>query len=63
MKFGSFTSSRFIVGMALTLDALEGSLKQFTKLGEGGRARINGNFGPLSQLVYDLKNMVGLYTR
>jgi hypothetical protein len=37
----------FIVSMALTLNALEGSPKQLAKLWEGGHAPINGDFGPL----------------
>jgi hypothetical protein len=48
----------FIVNMALTLDALEGSLKQLTKLWEGGHAPISGDFGPLLELVYDVGNIV-----
>jgi hypothetical protein len=48
----------FIVSMALTLDALEGSPKQLTKLWEGGHASISGDFGPLLELIYDVGNIV-----
>jgi len=39
---GALAFGRFIVNMALTLDALEGSHKQLTKLWEGGHALISG---------------------
>jgi len=48
--------------MALTLDVLEGSLKQLTKLWEGGHAPISGDFGPLLELIYNLGNIVELDT-
>jgi hypothetical protein len=59
----ALTSGKFIVGMALTLDALKGSLRQLTKLGEGGHALISGNFGPLLEQVYDLINIMQLNRR
>lgn len=43
-NLGALAFGRFIVNMALTLDALEGSPKQLTKLREGGHALINGNY-------------------
>ncbi len=48
--------ARFIIGMALTLDALEGSPRSR----EGGHALISGDFGPLSELIYNLGNIYGI---
>ncbi len=52
-----------VVSMTLLFGALEYSLKQFTKLGEGSHVLVSGDFGPLSELVYDLGNIVELDTR